>query len=101
MRFEVLFVFFWFQLTTNKHKMIANSHDSPPFSSATNQQTTENDHASTKAQLKSQTLHIVHSINARDLQAPLHLYASPDYTYEDTEDNGQILKLSGPEMLSL
>lgn len=56
---------------------------------------------STEALLKHQTLDIVHSINAGDPHTPLDRYATPDYTYENTEDNGRVLHLNAVDMLGL
>lgn len=57
--------------------------------------------AATEDQLKHWTLDIVNRINAHDPQTALDRYAAPDYIYENTEDNGQVLHLNAREMLRL
>lgn len=57
--------------------------------------------ATTEDQLKHWTLDIVNKINTRDTKTALDCYAAQDYTYENTEDNGQLLHLNPTDMLRL
>ncbi|KAK4500908.1 hypothetical protein PRZ48_009100 [Zasmidium cellare] len=55
----------------------------------------------TEENLKAWTLDIVAKINARDAHTAVTTYASPDYTWETTEDNGSITKLNATDMFRL